>query len=187
MDFCKIHEKVVQPGANKLSINPYFLGFTIFNDIRERWNKLHEAGESDIDGLQKIYEVVATEDDISFIRNYLTKEIAEELKLFSYSSLRTNDGGEAIHILAKEIDRVREAIVKDLYHYRAPLICITSIEDGVLQLRHKSTNIGTLDEKYAEVVMGYIFDLWNKPINLETKDDEGHSVHFTFDELGFGG
>jgi stage V sporulation protein R len=187
MDFCKIHEKVVQPGANKLSINPYFLGFTIFNDIRERWNKLHKDGESDIDGMQKIYEVVATEDDISFIRNYLTEEIAKDLKLFSYKSLRTNDGGEAVHILAKEIDRVREAIVKDLYHYRAPLICITSIEDGVLQLQHKSTNIGTLDEKYAEHVLGYIFELWRRPVNLETKDEEGHSVHFTFDELGFGG
>jgi len=187
MDFCKIHEKVVQPGSNKLSINPYFLGFTIFNDIRKRWNKLHEEGLSDIDGMQKIYEVVATEDDISFIRNYLTEEIAEDLKLFSYRSLRTSDGGEAVHILAKEIDRVREAIVKDLYHYRAPLICISSIEDGVLQLQHKSTNVGTLDEKYAEVVMGYIFDLWGGPLNLETKDDEGHAVHFTFDELGFGG
>ena len=186
MDFCKIHEKVVQPGANKLNINPYFLGFTIFNDIRERWNKLHENGESDIDGMQKIYEVVATEDDISFIRNYLTEEIAEDLQLFSYKSMRTNDGGEAVHILAKEIDQVREAIVKDLYHYRAPLICITSIEDGVLQLQHKSLNIGTLDEKYAEVVLGYMFELWGEPINLETQDEEGHPVHFTFDELGLG-
>ena len=137
--------------------------------------------------MQKIYEVVATEDDISFIRNYLTEEIAKDLQLFSYKSLRTNDGGEAVHILAKEIDQVREAIVKDLYHYRAPLICITSIEDGVLQLKHKSTNIGTLDEKYAEVVMGYVFDLWKKPVNLETQDEEGHPIHFTFDELGFGG
>jgi stage V sporulation protein R len=187
MDFCKIHEKVVQPGSNKLSLNPYFLGFTIFNDIRKRWNKLHEDGESDIDGMQKIYEVVETEDDISFIRNYLTEEVAEELKLFSYRSLKTNDGGEAIHILAKEIDQVRESIVKDLYHYRAPLICITSIEDGILQLQHKSANVGTLDEKYAEIAMGYIFDLWGGPLNLETKDEEGHAVHFTFDELGFGG
>ena len=185
MDFCKIHEKVVQPGGNKLNINPYFLGFTILNDIRKRWNKLHEDGLSEIDGLQKIYEVVATEDDISFIRNYLTEEIAEELQLFSYNSLNTSDGGEAIHILTKEIDRVREALVKDLYNYRAPLICITSIEDGVLQLKHQSANIGTLDEKYAENVLGYIYDLWGKPVNLETVDEEGHAVHITFDELGF--
>lgn len=185
MDFCKIHEKVVQPGSNKLNINPYFLGFTILNDIRERWNKMHEEGLSEIDGLQKIYEVVATEDDISFIRNYLTEEIAEKLQLFSYKNLKTSDGGEAIHILAKDIDKVRESIVKDLYDYRAPLICITGIEDGVLQLRHSSGNVGTLDEKYAEAVMGYIFDLWGKPVNLETIDDEGHAVHITFDELGF--
>ena len=187
MDFCKIHEKVVQPGGNKLNINPYFLGFTIFNDIRKRWDKLHEEGESELTGLEKIYQVVDTEDDISFIRNYLTEEISEELKLFSYKSLRTSDGGEAVHILAKEIDKVREAIVKDLYNYRSPLICVSSVEEGILQLRHESSNIGTLDEKYAEGVLGYIYDLWGKPVNLETKDEEGKTIHFTFDELGFGG
>lgn len=187
MDFCKIHEKVVQPGGNKLNINPYFLGFTILNDVRERWNKKFENGESDVDGLGKIYQIVATEDDISFIRNYLTEEIAEKLKLFSYRSLRTSDGGEAIHVLGNDIDEVREALVKDLYNYRAPLICISNIEDGILQLKHKSTNVGTLDEKYAEAVMGYIYDLWGSPVNLETVDEEGHKIHITFDELGFGG
>lgn len=186
MDFCKIHEKVVQPGSNKLNINPYFLGFTIFNDIRKRWNELHEKGLSDIDGMQKIYEVVENEDDISFIRNYLTEEIAEELQLFSYKNLNTSDGGQAIHILTKDIDRVREAVVKDLYNYRSPLICIDKVEDGILQLKHKSSNIGTLDEKYAEAVMGYIYELWGSPVNLQTQDEEGHVVHMTFDELGFG-
>ena len=186
MDFCKIHEKVVQPGGNKLNINPYFLGFTILNDIRKRWNALYEEGKSDIDGMQKIYEVVASEDDISFIRNYLTEEIAEDLQLFSYKSLRTSDGGEAIHVLEKEIDIIREAIVKDLYNYRSPLVCITGIEDGILQLKHTSTNVGTLDEKYAEAVVGYIYELWGKPVNLETVDDDGNAVHITFDELGLG-
>ncbi len=186
MEFCKIHEKVVQPGGNKLNINPYFLGFTILNDIRKRWDEKHKNGESELDGVQKIFEVVANEDDISFIRNYLTEEIAEDLQLFSFNNMSTSDGGRAIHVLSKDIDRVRESIVKDLYNYRAPLICVTGIEDGVLQLQHKSTNIGTLDEKYAEAVMGYIYDLWGKPVNLETIDDEGHSVHITFDELGIG-
>ncbi len=187
MDFVSIHEKVVQPGANKLNLNPYFLGFTILNDVRKRWDALYESGESDLDGLQKIYQIVETEDDVSFIRNYLTEEVAEDLKLFSYKNMHTPNGGQAVHILDKEIDRVRETIVKDLYNYRAPLICVTSISDGMLQLKHNSANIGTLDEKYAEVVMGYIYDLWGKPINLETEDEEGHEVHFTFDELGFGG
>ena len=54
LEFCKIHERVVQPGSNKLNMNPYFLGFTIFNDIRERWDEMYKNGESDIDGLSKI-------------------------------------------------------------------------------------------------------------------------------------
>ena len=53
LDFCKLHEKVVQPGGNKLNINPYFLGFTIFSDIRKRWDKLHEEGKSGHNWLAK--------------------------------------------------------------------------------------------------------------------------------------
>jgi stage V sporulation protein R len=185
LDFCKIHEKVVQPGGNKLNINPYFLGFTILGDIRKRWDEMHKNGESDLNGLEKIYEVVQTEDDISFIRNYLTEEIAKDLKLFSFRNLKTSDGGEAIHVLSKEIDRLREAIVKDLYNYRAPLICVSSVEDGVLQLEHKSGDVGTLDQKYVKEVMGYVYEVWGGLVNLQTVDEKGLTIHYTYDELGF--
>jgi stage V sporulation protein R len=187
LDFCKLHEKVVQPGGNKLSINPYFLGFTIFSDIRKRWDKLHEDGKSDITGLQKVYSVVESEDDISFIRNYLTKELAEELKLFSYKDIKTASGDQGIHILGTDLDVVKESLIKDLYNYRAPLIAITGIEDGILQIKHISSDIGTLDKKYTEKVMEYIFEAWGSPVNLETVDSEGKELNYTYDELGFSG
>jgi stage V sporulation protein R len=185
LDFCRIHERVVQPGGNHLSINPYFLGFSIFTKIREEWDEKFKNGESDIDGFQKVLEVVNDEEDISFVRNYLTEELAEELKLFSYKNLKTTSGSDAIHILGTELDLVKEAIIKDLYNYRAPLICITSIEDGVLQLEHKSTRVGTLDLKHVKAVMEYVHEIWGRPLNLQTIDSEGDMIHYTYDELGF--
>lgn len=184
-DFCRIHERVVQPGGNKLSINPYFLGFSILTKAREEWDELYKNGDSDIDGIQKVYQIVNDEDDISLIRNYLTEDLAKELQLFSYENLRIPSGGEAIHILGTELDRVKEAIVRDLYNYRAPIICITDVEDGILQVEHQSTNVGTLDLKYAKVVMKYIYEAWGSPLNLQTIDSEGNILHYTYDELGF--
>jgi len=187
LDFCKLHEKVVQPGGNKLNINPYFLGFTIFSDIRKRWDELHSAGKSEITGLQKVYEVVESEDDISFIRNYLTKELAEELKLFTYKDISTTSGDRGIHVLGTDLEIVKESLVKDLYNYRAPLIAVTGIEDGILQVNHASSDVGTLDKKYTEKVMEYIFEAWGSPVNLRTVDSEGETIYYTYDELGFSG
>jgi stage V sporulation protein R len=187
LDFCKIHEKVVQPGGNKLKINPYFLGFCILEEVRKKYNKLNEDGESEIDGFQKIYEIVRDEDDISFIRNYLTKELAEELKLFTYVGIKMSSGDEAIHVIGTELDLLKESLVKDLYNYMAPLICVTGIEDGVLQLEHRSGNIGTLDYKHLEITLEYMYEAWGGPVNIATVDSEGKPVHFTHDELGFSG
>jgi len=187
LDFCSLHEKVVQPGSGKLNINPYFLGFTIFGDIRKRWDELYESGESSITGMEKIYEVVATEDDISFIRNYLTEELTEQLQLFSYKNIETASGDRGIHILGSELDQVKESLVKDLYNYRAPLIAITGIQDGILELEHKSAEIGTLDRGYTEKVLGYIYKAWSAPVNLETVDSKGEEINYTYDELGFSG
>jgi len=85
MEFCKCHSSVIQPG-NKFQMNPYHLGFEIFVDIRKRWDKMHEDGESDINGTQKIFQVAAEEDDASFLRNYLTKELALKLGFWVFDS-----------------------------------------------------------------------------------------------------
>ena len=39
-----------------------------------------------IDGNQKIRQVMESEDDVSFFRNYLTEELCDELHLFSFGS-----------------------------------------------------------------------------------------------------
>ncbi len=77
-------------------INPYYVGFRMFRDIKERWDKYHKQGYRKdewekkvpvtIDGNQKIREVMESEDDVSFFRNYLTEDLAEKLHLFAYGS-----------------------------------------------------------------------------------------------------
>ncbi|WP_249663385.1 SpoVR family protein, partial [Lysinibacillus fusiformis] len=76
IDFAKLNAGVVQP--SKTSINPYYLGIKIFEDIENRYNnpteEMKRLGVQPNTGREKIFEVREIESDISFIRNYLTKD-----------------------------------------------------------------------------------------------------------------
>lgn len=185
MDFCKVHERVVQPGRDQLNINPYFLGFTIFNDIKKRWDEKYKQGESNITGFEKILEVVANEDDISFLRGYLTQELVDELEMFTYRTYKDRRSDEYVEIMSKNADDVVESIVEKIYHYTAPLVKITDASPSGMELEHASTEIGTLDPKHLNKVMGYLYELWGSVVDLKTIDDEGMVMHYTYDELGF--
>jgi stage V sporulation protein R len=187
LDFCRVHERVVQPGGNPLNINPYFLGFTILQDIRKRWDNYKAAGESNLSGMEKMIEVVAQEDDISLIKNYLTKELVEEMNLFAYKSDKDKNGDTIITIKSRNPDDVAENLTKDMHNYRSPVITIEKASSTGMELIHHPHNGKTLDERNLSKVMGYIYELWGAPIDMQTIDDQGEVVHHTYDEVGFSG
>src|SRR5438094_778395 len=73
LEAVKTHSDVVRPYAGSdqvaLSINPYHLGFSM-------WEKIVEQR-----GLDHARRIVREDDDFSFVRNYLDEELARELKL----------------------------------------------------------------------------------------------------------
>ncbi len=81
LDAIKTHSDVVRPHAAEqqasLVVNPYHLGFSIWESIVEEH------------GLERAFEIRAEDDDFGFIRNHLTQELAEELKLFRYEQRPT--------------------------------------------------------------------------------------------------
>ena len=66
----------------KHHINPYYLGIKMFEDIEERYNnpteEMKKMGVKPGSGREKMFEVREIESDISFIRNYLKKELVDE-------------------------------------------------------------------------------------------------------------
>lgn len=185
LEFVKIHEKVVQPGSSKLDINPYFLGFTIFNDIKRRWDQKFEDGESTITGFQKILQVVEDEDDISFLRTYLTQEIVDDLKMFTYKTFYDRDRNQYIEIESTNVKDVVESQISQIYNYRTPLIYIEKAGPAGLELVHESTEIGTLDPKHLEQVCAYLYEIWQGVINIQSIDEKGEILHFTYDSEGW--
>ena len=187
MDFVRDHEKVVQPGGNPFRINPYFLGYRIFRDIEKRWDEEYGEGA----GRKKIFEVREVEDDVSFLRNYLTADLVRELKLFTYGYLedypKDHEEEKYIEIKGRILNDITENLVKPLYNNGVPRIVIEEIgQEGSLILRHDSEEVGVLNQKYAAKTIEYVWDLWAAPIELHTLDDNGDNVVLYFDEGGLG-
>ena len=92
IEYAKLNAGLCGP---KTSINPYYLGIKIFEDIENRYNnpteEMKRLGVLPNTGREKIFEVREVESDISFIRNYLTKDLAkrEDLYLFQRKGMNT--------------------------------------------------------------------------------------------------
>jgi stage V sporulation protein R len=161
----KAHSDVVRPyAADKqlaLAVNPYHLGFRM-------WERIIDAH-----GLDAARRICREEDDFGFVRNYLDRELAEELDLFVYEA--SQDG--AIKIATRDIHAVREAILAPKFNFGAPRIAARKIDvDGSLELVHDHQGDGRgLDLARAERVLDYIGRVWRRPVALATVDNRGHA------------
>jgi stage V sporulation protein R len=172
---------VVNPGA-RYSVNPYYLGYTVLVDIEKRWDQLYAEGESKLTGREKLFEVRRTEDDISFLRNYLTTELVEKLQLFSYGN-RDSDAtkpqasqSQDIVITSRERDNVIEALISARYNYGVPFIRVADVVKNELYLDHVNRDVSFLDRNYANQTLAYIAELWKYPVHLKTGDEKGQEV-----------
>ncbi len=138
------------------STNPYHFGFSIWESI---------VAEH---GIERAFQIRAEDDDFSFVRNHLTQELAEELKLFRYE--RSADGG--VRVLDHDIDALRETVLAPKYNFGAPAVLAKHVAtDGSLTLHHEHETDGRgLDLERAERVLDYIHKVWRRPIRLETVD-----------------
>ncbi|HEX6970784.1 MAG TPA: SpoVR family protein [Limnochordia bacterium] len=180
LEFARMHAAVLAP--SRFHINPYFVGMKIFEDIERRWNEPSEEerrrfGRTGGQGLEKIFEVRQLETDVSFLRNYLTKELVEELDLYLY---RHVDG--EWRIVEKDWERVRDGLVKSLTNCGIPVIGVIDDDyhkQGELYLRHDYDG-QELDVKHLEKTLPYVYRLWGRPVHLETVLGEKRVV-FSYD------
>ena len=87
IEFAQLHSGVLSP--SRTSLNPYYLGFKIFEDIEQRWDnptteEQERFGRRPGMGRQKIFEVRELDNDVSFLRNYLTEDLVKDLDLYLY-------------------------------------------------------------------------------------------------------
>ncbi|MED1438364.1 SpoVR family protein [Aeribacillus composti] len=179
IEYAKLNAGVVQP--SRTSINPYYLGLKIFEDIEERYNnpteEMKKRGIQPGSGREKLFEVREIESDISFLRNYLTKDLVmrEDMYLFQKQ-------GKDYKIVDKDWEKVRDQLVSMRVNGGFPYITVMDgdyMKNGELYLKHWYEGI-ELDIKYLEKVLPYIYQLWGRGVHLETIIED-KPVLFNFD------
>ena len=179
IEFAKLNAGVVQP--SKTTINPYYMGLKIFEDIEERYNnpteEMKRRGVEPGSGRERMFEVREIESDISFLRNYLTKDLVmrEDMYLFQKQ-------GKDYKIIDKAWENVRDQLVNTRVNGGFPYITVNDgdfMKSGELYLKHWYEGI-ELDLRYLEKVLPYVHQLWGRAIHLET-NSEDRNILFTYD------
>jgi stage V sporulation protein R len=168
VDAVKCHSDVVRPVAADsqvaLGLNPYHLGFSM-------WEKIVEE-----EGMDGALAIRAQDDDFGFIRNHLTRELADELQLFRYSA---RDG--QIRVLEPDLNALHEAILAPKYNFGAPTVVAQHIRaDGTLELVHDHTVDGRgLDLERSRRVLDYLQRVWRRPVLLTTINQAGLALELS--------
>ncbi|MGM9987542.1 MAG: SpoVR family protein [Bacillaceae bacterium] len=179
IEYAKLNAGVIQP--SKTSINPYYLGLRIFEDIEERYNNPTEQMKKDGvlpgSGREKMFEVRELDSDMSFMRNYLTKDLVlrEDMYLFQKQ-------GKDYKVVDKEWKHVRDQLVNTRVNGGFPYLTVVDgdyLKSGELYLKHEYEGM-ELDVKYLEKVMPYVYQLWGRPVNMQTVV-ENKAVLYTYD------
>jgi stage V sporulation protein R len=154
-EFLRKHNEVIRP--SKSSINPYYIGFKIFENLFDKY------------GVEKIFETRQTERDQSFIRRYLTQELCSELNLFEFVSAG-ND-----YMISEVSDengwkQVRDTFCNTVGIGSIPVINVMEWiqKENTLILKHEFDG-RELDLSYAYETLKYMVDLWNGKVILQTR------------------
>lgn len=158
-EFLKRHNQVIRPFVDQ--VNPYYLGFKIFEDIKKRY--AHSPA--------KIFEVREIERDASFIRRYLTRELCEEMNLFEF----VKKGNEYFISEISDEDgwkEIRDTLALSVGMGGIPAINVVEWvqKDNTLILEHVYDG-RELELHYASETLKHIVDLWDSRVMLSTVID----------------
>jgi stage V sporulation protein R len=191
IDFADKHAGVM--AMSRQNINPYKIGIELMRDIEYRWNtgkfgkeyedctdmveKSHWNRDTGI-GREKIFEVRATHNDITFIDEFFTEEFCNRMQLFTY---KFNSRTGRNEIESRDFDTIKQKLLNSLTNFGQPLIEVESgnyANRGELLLKHIHQGVD-LDLAYAADTMKNIHAIWKRPVNIATKQD-GNDIVYCF-------
>ncbi|HVU01983.1 MAG TPA: SpoVR family protein [Polyangiaceae bacterium] len=192
LDYADNNAAVMATSAGQL--NPYKLGVELFRDIEERWDKGQFGREwEDCDdlevkkhwdlrlglGRQKLFEVRAFYNDVTFIDEFLTPEFAMRHKLFTFEWASRSDRFE---IESREFRKIKDKLLFQLTNRGNPYIFVEDANfgnRGELLLRHQHAGVD-LRADYARETLAALVRVWKRPVCVQTVID-GKKAFVRFD------
>jgi len=158
--FIMEHNRLVTRPKKGGFINPYYVGFKIWQDIEKRW------------GLKRIFFSREIDRDVSFLRQYLTRELMEEMDIFQHEAER---GQRVIAKISDEENwkEVKETLIRNVGVNGIPVIKIVDADfmgqQGlVLEHEHDGRD---LFQEYTFKTLEHIQKLWRRKVYLTTMEN----------------
>ena len=180
VDFADHHAGTIAAGPGQ--INPYRLGWQLWKDIEDRWNKGMFGSEyEDCDdyeerknwdkklglGKEKIFQVRQVCNDITFIDEFFTEEFCRENRYYTYEY--NKDKGYYM-IVDRDWRVTKRALLSRLTNFGHPFIFVEDgnfRNSGILLLKHRYEGID-LRQDYAQDTLVNLFKIWSRPVLLQT-------------------
>jgi len=180
----KMHGGVV--ASNPQSLNPYFFGLRMYeyiidshngdlSDDEKKWLEkerlpiypLYTGPLEDSPGLMAARDVMMSNDDESFVRNYFDKNVADRMNVYIYGKQKNIwDGGQDIVVKEKDWEVIRDRLAGSMANAGIPIITVQNGETE-LYLRHEYEGV-ELDMDYAQKTLPYVFQMWGRAVHLDT-------------------
>jgi stage V sporulation protein R len=196
IDYAEHHSGTV--AVHRGQLNPYKLGYELFRDIEDRWNRGAFGAEYEACdhletrrtwdrklglGRQKVFEVRRIYNDIGFLDEFLTEDFAREQRLFNFDY---NDQEDQYEISSRDFRAIKQRLLAQLTNFGQPIIEVVNANyenRGELLLFHHHDGVD-LDVPFAQDTLGNLFALWGRPVHVETVvEDEGRTL-FTYGHDG---
>lgn len=180
--------------GGKYSMNPYKLGFELFLDIEERWNKGQFGTEwEDCDNIQeranwdkklglgkeKLFEVRKYYNDFTTIQEFFTQEFCEKKEFYEYRKFPNGEwkitNRDFKSIKAKLLSRYLNGGLPDIR-----LIDSNHLGKGWMFLQH-TWDGRPLYDKYTREVLPSLFRIWKNTIVLSSQNMDGEEFTYICD------
>lgn len=164
--------------------NPYKLGVSLFNDIKDRWDKGKHGREwemcEDYDarqrwnkntngGMDKIFEIREMYNDYTFLNEFFTKDFCEENEFFEY---KLNPDTNEYVIESRDYDKIKKKLLKRYENGGRPIIMLENLkykQGNEILLRHQFDEL-PLDYEYAKQTLQMLWKITKRPVNIKTID-----------------
>ncbi len=202
IDYCEHHAGTLATSPGRL--NPYKLGIELLRDIERRWNTGRYGPEYDAcddmatrrewgkdkapvgrvvgrgsPGREKIFQVRALYNDVTFLDEFLTPEFVDEQNLYHY---RQDPATGKMVVVNRDFKQIKQQLLFMLTNHGQPYIYVMDgnyANRGELFLAHRHTG-ADIEIKYAVETLKRIHKLWRRPVHLHACIDD-EPILFSFD------
>jgi len=178
--------------GGKYSMNPYKLGYQLFLDIEERWNKgrFGDAYDNETDiykkekwdtglgeGHQKVFDVRKNYNDVTAIAEFFTEEFCNKNEFFEWKKYPNGE----YKIENRDFKSIKQKLIARHLNGGLPVIRMTDPNyrgRGYMFLQHEYEG-RQVYEPYVRATLESLWHLWGKDVFFATANKAGEEIVYS--------